>query len=54
MSGKRQISSISCFALKDQLHKKVARSEEETVVKTVVEAIDEAVEDTVEETVYSH
>lgn len=44
------MSILSCFALKDQLPKKVARSEEETVEKTVVEAVDESVEDTVEET----
>ncbi len=48
------MSILSCFALKDQLPKKVAMSEEETVEKTVVEAIDEAVEDTVDKAVYSH
>ncbi|KAK0150738.1 hypothetical protein N1851_008145 [Merluccius polli] len=51
MSGKRQMSILSCFALKDQLPKKVARSEDETVEKAVVEKVDEAVEDTMEEAV---
>ncbi|CAL8302901.1 unnamed protein product [Arctogadus glacialis] len=51
MSGKRQMSILSCFAMKDQLPKKVARSEEETVEKAVVEDVDEAVEDTAEEAV---
>ena len=51
MSGKRQMSILSCFTMKDQLPKKVVRSEEETVEKAVVEDVDEAVEDTVEEAV---
>ncbi|CAL8253987.1 unnamed protein product [Boreogadus saida] len=51
MSGKRQMSILSCFAMKDQLPKKVARSEEKTVEKAVVEDVDEAVEDTAEEAV---
>lgn len=43
MSGKRQLSILSCFQ-NNQLPKKVARSED-----TVEEAVEEAVEETVEE-----
>ncbi|CAL8242182.1 unnamed protein product [Merluccius merluccius] len=45
------MSILSCFRQKDQLPKKVARLEEETVEKAAVDAVDEAVEDTVEEAV---
>lgn len=41
------MSILSCFALKDQLPKKMARLEEETLEKAVVE---DTVEETVEET----
>ncbi|KAJ8007697.1 hypothetical protein DPEC_G00096860 [Dallia pectoralis] len=54
--GKRQMSILSCFAMKDQLPKKVAMSEKETVDEAVEETArvsveDESMEETVEETI---
>ncbi|KAK1892658.1 UPF0297 protein [Dissostichus eleginoides] len=47
MSGKRQLSILSCFQI-NQLPKKVARSEDtvEEAVEETVEEVEEAVEET--------